>query len=113
MPERTLRRILPAAIVSTGVIILAFAVWLNLDNGEPSLQSDLQSGNVPVSLIPRVNLTNAKLAFDQGSAIFLDVRATTAFADSHIPGAISIPEEDLESRSDELDPNEWIIPYCT
>lgn len=45
--------------------------------------------------------------------LFLDVRTAEAFQSGHIPGAINIPLAELESRISELDPNQWIITYCT
>lgn len=63
--------------------------------------------------VQRVTLEESKAAFDQNSAIFLDVRSETAYEASHIPGALSIPLQFLEPRIAELDPNQWIITYCT
>ncbi len=63
--------------------------------------------------IPRVSLEEAKTAFDTKSAVFIDVRGSASYAVSHIAGALDIPLEDIETRLNELDPNQWIIPYCT
>ncbi len=62
---------------------------------------------------PRISLEEAKAAFDGGVAVFVDVRSEAAYADGHIPGALSIPLAELESRLDELDSGQWIITYCT
>jgi rhodanese-related sulfurtransferase len=61
----------------------------------------------------RLDIAEAKAAFDQDKAIFVDVRDTNAYASDHIPGALSIPEDELPDRLGELDPNAWIITYCT
>lgn len=63
--------------------------------------------------IPRVSLEKAKAGFDTKSAVFVDVRGSASYAVSHIPGALDIPLEDIETRLNELDPDQWIIPYCT
>jgi 3-mercaptopyruvate sulfurtransferase SseA len=63
--------------------------------------------------VERVTLEESKAAFDSGEAIFLDVRGTSSYAASHIPGALSIPLAELEPRIGELDPDQWIITYCT
>ena len=63
--------------------------------------------------IERVSLEDAKAAFDSDSAIFVDVRNATSYAEGHIPGAILIPLEDVESLMAELEPDQWIITYCT
>jgi rhodanese-related sulfurtransferase len=61
----------------------------------------------------RVTLEESKAAYDSRAALFLDVRVADLYAASHIPGALSIPLDELEARFDELDPNQWIITYCT
>jgi rhodanese-related sulfurtransferase len=43
----------------------------------------------------------------------VDVRGDDLYNAGHIPGALSIPESDLESRITNLDPNARIITYCT
>jgi len=63
--------------------------------------------------IPRVNLTQAKAAFDGRTAIFLDVRDAGSYEAGHIPGALSIPLAMLNERANELKPTDWIITYCT
>ena len=77
----------------------------------PAAPSDLRTGSYPE--IQRVYLEQAKAAFDDRSAVFLDVRGAEFYAFSHIPGAVNIPLADLSTRLNELDPDQWIIPYCT
>ena len=60
-----------------------------------------------------MSLGNAKAAYDLKQATFVDVRDADSYANAHIAGALSIPLADLESRLKELDPNAWIITYCT
>ena len=45
--------------------------------------------------------------------MFVDVRDIASYQQSHIPGALSIPLDELASRKNELNPNDWIITYCT
>lgn len=63
--------------------------------------------------VERITLEESKAAFDNDSALFLDVRSEAAYEASHIPGAVSIPLQFLEPRIEELDPEQWIITYCT
>lgn len=39
---------------------------------------------------------------DRGEAVIVDVRSPGAFAESHIPGAINVPIDELAERSGEL-----------
>ena len=63
--------------------------------------------------VERVTLEKSKAAFDNGEAIFLDVRSASSYATNHIPGALSIPLAELQPRIGELNPDQWIITYCT
>jgi len=63
--------------------------------------------------IARVALDQAKTAFDNKSALFIDVRPASEYASAHIPGALNIPLGEIATRLNELDPNQWIICYCT
>jgi 3-mercaptopyruvate sulfurtransferase SseA len=65
--------------------------------------------------VPRITLENAKVAFDNRTAVFVDVRSPDAFAAEHITGAISIPLSLAESDASalDLDKEQWIITYCT
>ncbi len=77
----------------------------------PADLSSLRVGSYPE--IQRVSVEKAKAALDGRTAVFLDVRGASFYAFSHIPGAINIPLMDIPTRLDELDPDQWIIPYCT
>ena len=63
--------------------------------------------------IQRVTLEESRAAFDNKAATFVDVRSASSYAAGHIPNALSIPLAELEPRVSELDPNQWIITYCT
>ena len=45
--------------------------------------------------------------------MFVDVRGDELYNTGHIPGALSIADTEMDSRFTELDPNAWIILYCT
>jgi rhodanese-related sulfurtransferase/DNA-binding CsgD family transcriptional regulator len=44
--------------------------------------------------------------------IVLDVRPGDEYASAHIPGAISIPVDELAGRLAELDPEKEVVAYC-
>jgi 3-mercaptopyruvate sulfurtransferase SseA len=66
-----------------------------------------------VEQVQRVTLEDAKAAYDSGNAVFLDVRDSSSYAEGHIPGAVLMPISEMPTRSGELNPKSWIIPYCT
>jgi rhodanese-related sulfurtransferase len=61
-----------------------------------------------------VTIEEGKAAFDSAAAVFVDVRSQTQYDRGHIAGALSIPlDQIVEGRTEPLDPNSWIITYCT
>jgi len=48
----------------------------------------------------------------EGTVIVLDVRPTEEYQSGHIPGAISIPLEELEQRLSKLPQDQEIVAYC-
>ena len=68
---------------------------------------------IPYPEIKRIELGDARAAFELKSAIFIDVRGEPYYSESHIPGAISMTYDELPSRMSELDKKAWIITYCT
>jgi 3-mercaptopyruvate sulfurtransferase SseA len=109
------RSFLPLLLVAGGLIILIGAVVgiLVISGGDDSQRETIPNQNIPYPEVARVELTNAKAAFDTGKAVFVDVRDQAYFENGHIPGAQSIPLDQLEQRLNELNPNDWIILYCT
>ena len=65
--------------------------------------------------VPRVTPKDAKLAFDEGKAVIVDVRGAQYYAEGHVAGAISIPLEQIETNNKNvsLKKDQWIITYCT
>ena len=82
---------------------------------EPTSPS--QTGNLPQTEanVPRVSVEEARVAFESGQAVIVDVRSAESFAVSHIAGALSIPLARIEANpaSVTLDKSQWIITYCT
>jgi len=64
-------------------------------------------------VVPRVSLEQLKEKLDAGADIVIvDVRNKEAFDEGHIPGAVSIPWEEIEGRYTELPQDKEIITYC-
>jgi 3-mercaptopyruvate sulfurtransferase SseA len=107
--------IFPIILVAVGVLFLvgAAASVLLLNTPGDQLPADIPQVEESYPQVSRVDLTQAKSAYDSGTAVFVDVRDQVYFNSGHIQGAVSIPLSEIEDRLDELDPNDWIILYCT
>lgn len=102
-------------LIAGGLLLLltAFLLMTQNESDQPASSASSSHEEETYPEIPRVSLEDAKAAFDGGTAVFVDVRGADVFAMSHIPGSLSIPLADLEARLAKLDPNQWIITYCT
>jgi hypothetical protein len=97
--------------IGGGIVLLVVAILIANQNAAaptPAIAED-----IPYPEIQRVSLADAKAALESGSAVLLDVRSAEAFAGQRIAGSVNIPTGEIPARYQELDPNAWIIPYCT
>ncbi|HMA61663.1 MAG TPA: rhodanese-like domain-containing protein [bacterium] len=63
----------------------------------------------------QINIKEAHKSFFKGSAIFIDSRSKDKYKNGHIPGAISVPVNNIHpDRIDlqSIDPMQKIIVYC-
>jgi len=102
--------LLVIALVASAVIWLAS---LNQSTQVAAGPTDPAEQIIPFPNIERVSLQDAYQAYQDGSAVFVDVRGDPFYFQAHIPGALNIPLNDLPDRIQELDPSAWIITYCT
>jgi 3-mercaptopyruvate sulfurtransferase SseA len=118
MKSRSGKSNIPALLIIGGALILIVAILIvprsimarEVPPGESPSDTHVEES---LPEVPRVGLAESKQALDEGVAIFLDVRDEDSYAMSRIPGSVNIPTDQLPSRQTELDPNEWIITYCT
>jgi len=107
MPQRKQNSKIPILfIIGGGLLLIAVAITLASQNTSTVPIPAAVSEEEADAKVPRVSLVEAKAAHASGSAIFLDVRSPEAYQLDHIAGAINIP-------LGELDPEQWIITYCT
>lgn len=125
MPEYSRPPVFPVIMVAAGVVLILGAMFWSMSLGKSQdvglAVSPTQVGvdragitpRVPLVEVKRVSLEEAKAAFDNQEAIFIDTRGDPYFSDGHIPGAISMVVNEVNERLDELDRSRWIITYCT
>ena len=63
--------------------------------------------------VQRISLRDAKGMIDEGEALLYDVRSAAAYESSHAAGAISFPEDEVNSLIPTLPPDKKLIFYCT
>ncbi|MEY8292470.1 metalloregulator ArsR/SmtB family transcription factor [Carnobacteriaceae bacterium 52-44] len=62
--------------------------------------------------VDRISLEELNERMDNGEILLLDVRPRSEYESSHIPGAISIPVEELEEQYSTLPTDQEIVAYC-
>ncbi|HLH70714.1 MAG TPA: metalloregulator ArsR/SmtB family transcription factor [Candidatus Dormibacteraeota bacterium] len=63
-------------------------------------------------LLEPVSLPELMARIERGETVVVDVRPAEEFAAGHIPGAISLPLDELRHRLVELPPGAEIVAYC-
>jgi hypothetical protein len=112
--------LVPILMIGVGIALVAGAIVWMLANPlagaqstpQPAIQSTLEE-RIPYPDIPRISVADAKAAIDAGKAVVVDVRGDSYYQEEHIPGALDIGINELQSRIKELGQAEWIITYCT
>ncbi len=116
MPKTKTRSIGPLVLIGLGAILMigAVVVFVNYSSDAPVVVTPTPVAlRIPFPDIVRVPLNEAKKAFDLGSAVFIDTRGDPYYSQGHIPGAISLTEEEALDRLGEFSKTDWIITYCT
>ena len=113
--KRKTSRIFPFLLIGIGLILISGAIIVILQSSSDNLAIQVPTAtvSVPYPQVKRISLADAKAAFETKSAVFVDVRGEPLYSQGHIPGAISLTEEQLSDPSSELDPKGWIITYCS
>ena len=77
------------------LVVLVGGVWVigfyTKQFSLTALEADVTLGASTVQGVHRLAVPVAKQAFDQGDAVFVDARSTSAYEDGHIPRALHLP----------------------
>lgn len=60
----------------------------------------------------RISAEELRERLARGEVVLLDVRPRVEFDAGHLPGAVSVPLDELERRLNELPPGRTIVAYC-
>ena len=63
--------------------------------------------------VRRIGPGELKEMLDAGSAVVYDTRAKMAYDAEHIPGALSLPYDEVANRAGELPTDKTLVFYCT
>lgn len=114
--------------IVVGLVVVAIIVGaiISIENQQPVAASGAGDGSVPMVTagaqptrpiphpsVARISLEDTVDGLEQGQLVIVDVRSSDSYAKSHIKGSISIPEEEIEARADELPRDKDIVLYCT
>ncbi|MDY6867643.1 MAG: rhodanese-like domain-containing protein [Chloroflexota bacterium] len=100
--------------------IILFLIVLALSIGGLILAQNLRRARIadPSEVsnpddVPRVTVSEAYQAVNNGEAVIVDTRSEIDYQNQHIAGAVNISLSEIEDRMSELDPDTWVITYCT
>ncbi len=68
----------------------------------PQAQTQAPPAGDELAGAPRISQAEFKKAVDAGTVLVIDVRDAQAYANGHVPGALSIPLDQLASHAPEL-----------
>jgi predicted sulfurtransferase len=79
----------------------------------PKASQSPQQAPSPSDNVRRINAEELHKLWEKGDVLIIDTRAESAYKESHIKGALSMPTGTVLSRIDELPRNKMIVAYCT
>lgn len=105
--------IVPLLLIIGGLVLLSIGLIFLALNAPTTSAPQGNTLDIPFPKISRVSLSDAKSAYDNNTAIFIDVRDSGSYKAGHIVNALNIPLTELEDRLAEIPRDRWIITYCT
>ena len=112
-PRSVLFGLAGAAVVAVLIAVVYFA-FLRPATVEPVAMPNVQNEqDIPFPDVARIPVAEAYARFEDGSALFVDVRDGDSYSAAHIPNAVWIPLTDLNARHTELPKDALILTYCT
>jgi rhodanese-related sulfurtransferase len=81
--------------------------------GEVASMAEPAAGASDPATSQRITVPDAYEIMRAGNGVLVDVRNADAYQYQRIPGALSIPLNEVSARAGELPQDKWIITYCT
>ena len=112
-----------AGLVVLAIIVGAIVSIENRDSRTSARPGDVSTpgstlqaqptSSIPYPNVPRISVQEAQDKLGQGQAVLIDVRSKSSYDKAHAKGALSIPEQEIDARLNELPHDKEIILYCT
>lgn len=114
--------------IVVGLVVVAIIVGaiISIENRQSAIGSGAGDGSVSIATaeaqpsiqipypnVARISLQDTVDGLEQGKLVLIDVRSSESYAKAHIKGSLSIPEEEIEARLNELPGDKDMVLYCT
>ena len=100
-------------VIGSGLIALGFLLYQANPPSVVDVPDEHNDSGLPYPDVPRISVAETRERFENGTAVIVDVRNAQEYAEAHIPDALSIPLDDLQTRYQELPRSAEIVTYCT
>jgi len=112
--------IVGALALVIGSAVLGVVVNQVSPRGIPLLSTPADADSPATPALPKgirsVDLPEARSAFDEHAALFLDARSPEDYAEGHVSGALSLPAYEFDARfpeiADRVEEAQSIVVYC-
>jgi len=108
-------------VVGVIVVVLAVAVLISLRDRQSAVAGETSSAfvtaqplapqSIPFPTVARADLDETQKKLDLGQAVLIDVRSKASYVKSHAAGAVSIPEDEIDARLEELPRDKDLVLY--
>lgn len=123
MPLKMKKKLLRIIVEAGGILVLSLLMALTVnavrDNGLPLLRAYTPSASAdpaPSLDLPEIDGATLNALMAGGMVTLVDARAGSVYRSGHIPGALSLPLGEKETRypliRDALVPGRTIVVYC-
>jgi hypothetical protein len=101
-----------AALILAAILIGVGVVWFPTRQGNTG-STVTEATIAGLADVPRITAQELKAKVDADQAVIFDARRQTAYAQKHIAGAISLPQDEVAARLAELPTDKLAVFYCT
>jgi rhodanese-related sulfurtransferase len=86
-------------ILALSAALSVYSAWVLTVRPRPPVPATVAA---PTDGLPLVELGEARALWDDPATLFIDVRSAVDYSFGHIPGALHLPEEEIEKRLPQL-----------